>query len=68
MRPSGEPLGAGDAPQAAAMLYIGGPAQDPELREFDELSVYSRTSFRPAREVLICGSMQRPGLTSTATP
>jgi len=61
MRPSGERLGAGDAPQAAAGLDIGRPVQDPELREFDEISVYSRTSFRPARQVLIFGSVQRPG-------
>jgi len=61
MRPSGEALGAGNAPQAAAGPDIGRPVQDPELQEFDEISVFSRTSFRPERQVFIYGSVQRPG-------
>jgi len=35
---------------------------DLALREFDELTVYSRTSFRPARQIAIYGAVQRPGV------
>jgi protein involved in polysaccharide export with SLBB domain len=38
-----------------------GPARDPELQEFDEVTVYSRTEFRPSRQLSIFGSVQRPG-------
>jgi protein involved in polysaccharide export with SLBB domain len=61
LRPTGEPLGAGDARQGAAVPDIGRPAQDVALQEFDEIIVYSRTGFRPMRQVFIYGSVQRPG-------
>jgi len=61
MRPTGEPLGAGYARQGAAAPDIGRPAQDLALQEFDEITVYSRTGFRPMRQVFIYGSVQRPG-------
>ncbi|MDP3775084.1 MAG: SLBB domain-containing protein, partial [Gemmatimonadales bacterium] len=35
---------------------------DPELREFDEITIYSRTEFRPYRQIAVYGSVQRPGL------
>jgi protein involved in polysaccharide export with SLBB domain len=40
----------------------GGVATDPEMQEFDEVTVYSRTEFRPSRQVAIYGSVQRPGV------
>lgn len=39
----------------------GRPDTDPELLEFDEVTVFSRTEFRPGRQVAIHGSVQRPG-------
>ncbi len=38
-----------------------GPAVDPELQEFDEITVFSRTEFRPGRRISIYGAIQRPG-------
>ena len=41
----------------------GAPAaDDPELQEFDEVTVYSLTQFRPMRQVAIYGSVQHPGV------
>ncbi len=40
----------------------GQPARDPELQEFDELIVYSRTEFRPSRQISVFGSVQHPGI------
>ncbi len=37
-------------------------AADPVLEEFDEVTVFSTTSFRPQRQVSVFGSVQRPGL------
>jgi len=34
---------------------------DPELREFDEVTVFSSTGFRPVREIAVFGAVQRPG-------
>jgi protein involved in polysaccharide export with SLBB domain len=39
----------------------GGPVRDPEVQEFDEITVYSRTEFRPGRQLSIFGSVQHPG-------
>ncbi|HWO88538.1 MAG TPA: SLBB domain-containing protein, partial [Gemmatimonadales bacterium] len=41
-------------------LVPGSP--DPLLMELDEVTVYSRTSFRPQRQIAVFGSVQRPGL------
>lgn len=49
----------GAAPQRGPMA--GQPARDPELMEFDEITVFSRTEFRPGRQVSVFGSVQRPG-------
>jgi protein involved in polysaccharide export with SLBB domain len=38
-----------------------GSAGDPELQEFDEVTIYSRTEFRPGRQIAVYGSVQRPG-------
>ena len=38
-----------------------GPGADPELREFDEVTVFASTGFRPAREIAVFGAVQRPG-------
>ncbi len=35
---------------------------DPELQEFDEVTVYSRTGFRPSRQIAVYGRVQRPGV------
>jgi polysaccharide biosynthesis/export protein len=40
----------------------GNLAFDPDLREFDEVTVYSRTSFRPTRQIEVYGNVQHPGL------
>ncbi len=34
---------------------------DPQLQEFDEITVFASTDFRPAREVAVFGAVQRPG-------
>jgi protein involved in polysaccharide export with SLBB domain len=39
----------------------GAPATDPEIQEFDEVTIFSRTEFRPGRQVAVYGSVQRPG-------
>jgi polysaccharide export outer membrane protein len=38
-----------------------GPASDPELQEFDEITIFSRSEFRPGRRIAVFGSVQRPG-------
>lgn len=38
-----------------------GAATDPELQEFDEVTIFSRTEFRPTRQIAVYGSVQRPG-------
>ncbi len=40
----------------------GRPELDPELNEFDEITVFSRTEFRPGRQIAVYGSVQRPGI------
>lgn len=35
---------------------------DPAVQEYDEITVYSRTEFRPQRQVAVYGSVQRPGV------
>lgn len=35
---------------------------DPALQEYDEVTVYSLTGFRPSRQVAVYGSVQRPGV------
>jgi protein involved in polysaccharide export with SLBB domain len=37
-------------------------ATDPALQEFDEVTVYSLTGFRPSRQIAVYGSVQRPGV------
>jgi len=42
----------------------GGPgdiAADPALQEFDEVTIYSLTDFRPQRSIWVWGSVQKPG-------
>lgn len=39
----------------------GVAGRDPEINEFDEITVYSRTEFRPTRQISVFGSVQRPG-------
>jgi protein involved in polysaccharide export with SLBB domain len=39
----------------------GAPATDPELQEYDELTVFARTDFRPTRQITVYGNVQRPG-------
>ena len=54
MHTVGAPGGSATAP--------GSPADDPEIQEYDEITVFSRADFRPARQVGVYGSVQRPGL------
>jgi protein involved in polysaccharide export with SLBB domain len=39
-----------------------GTAGGPALQEFDEITVFTRTEFRPSRQIAVYGSVQRPGL------
>lgn len=50
----GVALGGGDGPGSR-------PAEDLVLRESDEITVFSRTEFRPERVVTVHGAVQRPG-------
>lgn len=43
-------------------LRAAPPGTDPELLEFDEITIYSRTDFRPTRQIAVYGSVQRQGL------
>jgi len=52
--------GESDAPQTAPDLDAGSPAQDPLIQEFDEITVYSKTSFRPSRQIAVYGAVQQP--------
>lgn len=38
------------------------PADDPPLREGDDVTVFSRTEFRPVRLVAVDGAVRRPGM------
>lgn len=57
MRPRGAP-GDSSLPSGEA----GRPLADLPLQEFDEVTVYGLTSFRPERPVSIFGNVQRPGV------
>jgi protein involved in polysaccharide export with SLBB domain len=37
-------------------------AVDPPLQEFDEITVYAKTNFRPNRQIAVYGSVQHPGV------
>ncbi|HUI62684.1 MAG TPA: SLBB domain-containing protein, partial [Steroidobacteraceae bacterium] len=58
------------APSAAERDSIGGArlplagrlVADPALQEYDEVTVYSLTGFRPSRQIAVYGSVQRPGV------
>jgi polysaccharide export outer membrane protein len=56
--------GAGDADQrfGAHGASASHPAGDPQLQEFDEITIYSSTGFRPNRQIAVFGSVQRPGV------
>jgi protein involved in polysaccharide export with SLBB domain len=55
----GAPGGDSGTSRAAALAPAAG---DPPVQEFDEITVYSKTSFRPNRQITVYGSVQRPGL------
>ena len=40
----------------------GQPDRDPELQEFDEITIYSTAEFRAVRRVSVYGQVQRPGV------
>jgi protein involved in polysaccharide export with SLBB domain len=46
----------------ARVVPTGRPAVDPELHEYDSVTVYSKTSFRPIRQFAVYGNVQRPGI------
>lgn len=56
------PQGAPGPAGAPAGAVAGAPQPDPELMEFDEVTVYSRTEFRPQRQITVFGEVQRPGV------
>jgi polysaccharide export outer membrane protein len=54
-----------DSSRRLLPVSLGGGQErsdDPELQEFDEITVYSVTGFRPSRQVAVYGRVQRPGL------
>jgi polysaccharide export outer membrane protein len=58
-----EEVGPGAALRAAGRPGDDGrPAVDPPLQEFDEVTIYSKTDFRPNRQIAIYGSVQHPGV------
>ena len=63
------PQGAPDSGEFALPLAhgirpvpIGHLQVDPELQEFDSITVYSKTGFRPTRQIAVYGNVQRPGV------
>ncbi len=50
------------APDPVGVLPPMGRLQaDPLLQELDEVTVYSKTDFRPTRQIYVMGNVQRPG-------
>ena len=61
--PQGAPgSGDSDLPAGSAATPAGHLALDPALQEYDEITVYSKTFFRPNRLIAVYGAVQRPGL------
>jgi len=60
--PQGAPGAGGDSESASQWPPTGHLAYDPTLQEFDEVTVFSRTEFRPLRQVAVFGSVQHPGM------
>ncbi len=61
--PQGAPdSGSADSARAARVPPAGHLASDPDLQEFDEVTVYARTSFRPSRQFAVFGNVQHPGV------
>ena len=54
--------GVGFHDSAPGTVSRGRPGFDPELREFDSITVYSKTGFRPSRQIAVYGNVQRPGI------
>ena len=52
----------GDPGAASLRPPVGHLVYDPALQEFDSVVVFSRTEFRPMREIAVFGSVQRPGV------
>ena len=50
-----------DSTRRLIPVDLGG-RDDPELQEYDEVTVFSRTDFRPLRQIAVYGSVQRPGM------
>ncbi len=62
LTPRGSPVSADRDPGVGSGDSASGHLDmDPLLQEFDEVVVYSRTDFRPSRDIRILGSVQRPG-------
>jgi polysaccharide export outer membrane protein len=59
--PQGAP-GGGDPASRAGTVPTGYLADDPPLQEFDEITVYAKTNFRPNRQIAVYGSVQHPGV------
>ena len=57
--PDSGPRDAGPGPRTPDPGHL---AFDPDLQEFDEITVYSRTAFRPTRQIVVYGNVQHPGL------
>lgn len=61
--PQGAPSGGDQDPgPGASAVPTGHVAADPALQEFDEITVYAKTSFRPSRQIAVYGSVQHPGV------
>lgn len=57
MHPLGAPGAAGRPDEEG-----GRPANDIALQEFDEVTIYSSTGFRPERQIAVFGSVRQPGV------
>jgi protein involved in polysaccharide export with SLBB domain len=59
----GAPDSGSRAPDRGSRAIPAGQlAFDPDLQEFDEVTVYSRTAFRPTRRIAVYGNVQHPGV------
>jgi polysaccharide export outer membrane protein len=60
--PPGDDAGVRGQVSGARVPPAGQLAMDPALQESDEITVYSKTGFRPSRQIAVFGAVQRPGV------
>jgi len=60
--PPGDATGVRGQVSGAPVRPMAQLEMDPAILENDELTVYSKTGFRPSRQVAVYGAVQRPGI------